>query len=388
MLIGSVVAGTVRVPMSVPFVHAGAGRQASDSVLVRVEVGGAVGWGEAAPRRYVTGETAAGVLADLARLDLARLSASIDGSSFGGALASIVALDLPALLGDARPHPAAAGAVECALLDAVCRVWGRSFGDALGRLGLTHRPLPAGRPIPVSSVLDLSRDTEQFLAAVAQLPPNARRLVKVKARADPDHTVERVRELAAALPDDVSLAVDANGAWSPAALPKIAARLAELPVAWLEEPTVPRAWESLRAVRRETDIAIMLDESFSGEDDLAAAASGAATHLNIRVSKCGGLLRAARLAALARSRGLRYQVGVHVGEVGPLWAAGRWLAAALGDAAAVEGGQQDRWFPVPLTVPAYTADRGAGTVAQLCGPGSGVEPSAELLRHFRVGFTW
>ncbi|MEN3308480.1 MAG: L-Ala-D/L-Glu epimerase [Micromonosporaceae bacterium] len=388
MPIRSVLAGAVRVPMSVPFVHAGAARRHCDSVLVRVDVDGTVGWGEAAPRRYVTGETAEGVLSDLAALDIARLSSRIDSSSFDSALASMAALDLPALLGRGRPHPAAASAVECALLDAVCRGSGRSFGDALDRLGLAYRPLPADRPIRVSTVLDLSRGVEQFLAATAPGLLATPRLVKLKASADPDRTVQEVRRLAEALPGPVRLAVDANGAWPPAVALETAARLADLPVAWLEEPTTPRSWDLLRAIRRRSAIGIMLDESFTGAADVPAAASGAATHLNLRVSKCGGLLGAARLAALARSHGLRYQVGVHVGEVGPLWAAARWLAAALGDAEAVEGGQQDRWFPVALTVPAYTADRVHGTVAQLRGPGSGVVPSDELLRHFRAGFTW
>jgi L-alanine-DL-glutamate epimerase-like enolase superfamily enzyme len=125
----------------------------------------------------------------------------------------------------------------------------------------------------------------------------------------------------------------------------------------------------------------MLDESFRDEADLRLAVElRAATHVNVRISKCGGLIASARLAALARSAGLGCQLGVQVGEVGPLWAAGRTLGCALAGLRAAETGRQDEWFREPLTVPAFAVDRHAQTAHPLPGPGCGVVPSARLLR--------
>jgi L-alanine-DL-glutamate epimerase-like enolase superfamily enzyme len=375
--------------MSRPFDHAGARRQHADSVLVRVESsGGAVGWGEAAPRAYVTGENGQQVVEDLSRADFSSLSARIDCTSFASTIASLKDLDLPYQVVPGEHRPATAAALEGALLDAVCRMWGRSFRDAVHCAGLAWRPLAEDEPLHVSLVLDLSRGPGDVTAALTQDRP-APRLVKIKAPADPRSAVERVRRLRDLLPEGVRLVVDVNGAWTPRAALRAAPALADLGVAWVEEPTSPRAWHVLREIRARTGLGVMLDESFVGEADLEQAADhGAATHVNIRASKCGGILPAAQLAAHARKHGLRYQIGVHVGETGPLWATGRWLAAALGDAEAVEAGRQDEWFPAPLTDPPYVADRRSHTVPQLAGPGSGITPSAELLRHLRTTFTW
>ncbi|MBP5231840.1 MAG: hypothetical protein J6333_00365, partial [Planctomycetes bacterium] len=56
----------VRIPFRFSFRHALAERRQADSVLLRVELaGGAVGWGEAVPRAYLTGESVESVVDDL-----------------------------------------------------------------------------------------------------------------------------------------------------------------------------------------------------------------------------------------------------------------------------------------------------------------------------------
>ena len=67
MRIRRLTAYVVRLPLKRPFTHATAARQESENVFVRCELAsGTVGWGEGVPRSYVTGETAAGCIEQLA----------------------------------------------------------------------------------------------------------------------------------------------------------------------------------------------------------------------------------------------------------------------------------------------------------------------------------
>ncbi|KFF99118.1 hypothetical protein IQ62_20765 [Streptomyces scabiei] len=372
---------TAAVPMAAAFDHATRSRRDAESLLVEVELDGVRGWGEGAPRGYVTGETLDSAARAIRQCDPAALAARIDWRTFDRAVASVAALP-PGALADG---PSAAAAVETALLDAVCRHFGRPLADVLRVLDPPDSVLRDG-PTHVSLVIHLTQDVASVLDA---LPPDtvaALRHVKVKV-ADPSHAVLRLAQARDRLPRETGVSLDANGAWTLADAERIAGELAG--AAWVEEPLPPRSWNELARLRRTTGLPVMLDESCTGPDDLrTAAATGAASHVNVRLSKCGGFLAAARLALRADALGLGCQLGVHVAEVGPLWAAGRTLATTWGMWRTVEAGRADEWFPAPLTRPAFAVDRSLYRVAALAGPGTGVEPTGELLRHARRLATW
>ncbi|MFN9976440.1 MAG: enolase C-terminal domain-like protein, partial [Phycisphaerae bacterium] len=84
------------------------------------------------------------------------------------------------------------------------------------------------------------------------------------------------------------------------------------------------------AVREQLGVPVMLDESLCCMEDAERAITGQWCDLfNIRLSKCGGLIRSARLALKAIENGLSYQLGCQVGETGILSAAGRHFACTL-----------------------------------------------------------
>src|SRR5262249_17400948 len=116
-------------PMKSPFETALRRSVTAENVLLRARLAdGTVGFGEASPAEYVTGETPEIVLSAL------REAAS--------ALAGADAAPLQswrALLDEALPHqPTARSAVEMALLDAVTRSWGVPlwiyFGGSVSRV--------------------------------------------------------------------------------------------------------------------------------------------------------------------------------------------------------------------------------------------------------------
>lgn len=380
----------VRVPMLRAFGHARHTRSFAESVLVRLALDGVEGWGEGAPRPYVTGETMDSCVAALSRLDVAMLQDAIEWRSFEYCVSSLARLDLPRLLGAPGSAPAAAAALEVALLDAICRRHGRPLADVL-RLAGAPREVLRDRPaeVPIAVVVDMTREPAELLGSLSPRTLGALGHVKVKAAPEIDRTVARLRQARACMDGATKLSLDVNGVYSSQVLREAAPHLLAFDLAWVEEPTTARDWESMRWLRRETGLGVMLDESCVDASDLALAVGAeAASHVNVRVSKCGGVLRSMEMIAEASKRGLRYQIGVQVGEIGPLWAAGRAIATMVTDAVTAEAGRQDEWFAEDLTQPAFQVDRDRYTISSLPGHGTGVTPTAALLGHARPCAEW
>ncbi|MGW7411297.1 enolase C-terminal domain-like protein [Streptomyces sp. NPDC054863] len=432
------------VPMRRPFRHAAKARTASASVLIAVREDGVTGWGESAPREYVTGESVESVLASLDRPEVLRAVATVLALPFDEALSALVGqapgpvpagqtpgpvpaghAPEPGVAGHApgpvpagqtpgpvpaghapEPgvagqslgptlagqslgpawaghalglEPAAAAGLETALFDHLCRRDGVSGFAALHRAGfgdvLAARPAPA----PVATVLDLGRDPVGHLTALSDAARAAIPHLKLKAGPDPQAAAASVARVRGLLPAGTTVSVDANCAWEQSQVLHHADALLAAGVSWLEEPLAPRDWHGLAALRR-TGLRVMLDESFVSVQDLADCVTHRAADLvNLRVSKCGGPLRLLAALRIARQSGLGVQLGVQVGEVGPLWATGRLIATALPYAEAVEAGRQDEWFPPELTAPPYQVDRGTSRAPALTGPGIGLTVTTELL---------
>ncbi|WP_130796642.1 mandelate racemase/muconate lactonizing enzyme family protein [Streptomyces otsuchiensis] len=367
----------VELPMRTSFDHPAARRRTSDSLLLSLSVGGVTGLGECAPRSYVTGETTASVRTALQRVDLPALFARLTGRP---------PQEWPGLLhrlGFARCFGVDGGNNLLCLLETAVLDWlGRRLGVPAGRLlpgtpGMVGTPGMAGAlggeretgTLPVSQVLDLSLETDEFLATRGPF-----HFVKIKASDDLERDARTVRTIREKLGDDLPIMVDANMSWTAAEAIGHARRLRTAGVDYVEEPLPKGSWEGLRALRRDGAVRVMLDESVcTSRDARNAIAAEACDAFNIRVSKNGGPLPAARLAAQAREHGLRFQFGVQVAEVGPLINAGRAVAFGHPDAITVEAGQSDRFFPEMVVVPPPAVDRHSNTLAPAAGSGWGME---------------
>lgn len=372
------------VPMAQPFSHAGAKRQTTASVLVFVAAAGHTGWGEGAPRSYVTAETVESARSAIQSLDPAVLEAVLAVPDFAAAITALRELDVEAALGGGRPMPAAAAAVELALFDLICGIHRKTGFEALKSQECFASVLRSEvAASPVSFVVDLSSSVAEKTSVLSPEAIASIRHVKVKVSADLDDCLQRVRQVREIFGPDAAVVLDVNGAWTPEVALAAVRRLAPLSIGWIEEPVGPRDWATMRTLRQESGIPIMLDESFSSRSDVEAAkAHEAADLVNIRISKCGGLLRSLSLLQAAQDFGLRAQLGVHVGEIGPLWAAMRLLAGSYSGLVTVEAGKHDQWFPEPLTEPAIALDRNQYLLPAPSaeGIGLGLLPSAHLRR--------
>jgi L-alanine-DL-glutamate epimerase-like enolase superfamily enzyme len=127
-------------------------------------------------------------------------------------------------------------------------------------------------------------------------------------------------------------------------------------------------------------VPVMADESLVTLADADALIAGKATDFfNVRVSKCGGLVRSLAIAARAAAAGVGVQVGSQVGETAILAAAGRHLAAALPEVAFVEGSFGTLLLTEDVSAePVRFGHRGEAPL--LTGPGLGLRVVEERLR--------
>ncbi|MEB3299848.1 MAG: dipeptide epimerase [Candidatus Sericytochromatia bacterium] len=354
-------------PLSIPFVesfaHGRKVRRHSDAVLVRLEDDrGHVGHGEGLPRPYVTGETVEGMVTCLARACWPRLA--------GRRIPDLSSLEDLAVLDDlwSRDQPtgvlaphAARSAIELAWLDLVLRRSGKGVGDILP---------PVRHTVNYSGVVTAGA-SDQALRHARQMRVVGLSSVKVKVGLGDD--VARVRAIREGLGERVSVRLDANGAWDPAEVLPMLRQLEPFGIDSVEQP-LPRgdlaAWAALRA---SSPIPIMADESLITLQDLEDLVRYQACDLvNVRVSKCGGLLSAWRQATRALEAGLEVQVGCQVGETALLSAAGRHLAAALPEVRFVEGSFGTLLLREDVSrEPVRFGHRGDAPLLQ--GPGLGVE---------------
>ncbi|MFJ4601544.1 enolase C-terminal domain-like protein [Streptomyces griseoluteus] len=352
----------VELPMAVGFDHPAKRRSASDSLVLRLTVDGATGLGECAPRAYVTGETADSVTVALREVPLDAVFARLRSTEPALLLAELLRSGVAGTFG-----LRGGGNLLCLLETALLDLLGRRLGtDASALVPGGDTPTPPS--LPVSQVLDLSLDVDEFLDTRGPF-----HFVKIKAADDIRRDVRTVAAIRARLGDLVPVMVDANMSWSPEEAPGHMEALHNAGADWVEEPLAKGSWADLARLRGRTGPRVMLDESVcTPQDAERALAAGACDAFNVRVSKNGGPVTAARLIGLARGAGLEFQVGVQVAEVGPLVNAGRALAFAHPDALTVEAGQSDLFFPEMVVAPRPAVDRRTNTIAPPPGPGFGL----------------
>jgi L-alanine-DL-glutamate epimerase-like enolase superfamily enzyme len=313
----------VRLPLREPFVIAYATYPDVPTVLVRVRTSdGLVGWGEATPDPNVTGETYAGVIETL-RHELAPALLGHDGRDREAAVHAL----------DARVEgaPAAKAALDIALHDLVGRALGVPVWLLLG--GRSKAELRISRVVSIKDPAAMARDAAEHVA-------NGFRTVKVKlGSADPPLDVRRLAAVREAVGPDVGIKVDVNQGWRTpgVAIAAIRAALASRPD-YVEQPVAWWDLEGLVEVRRQTGATIMVDEGCHGPRDmLRVVGLRAADLVNIKLMKCGGLINALKLNAIAEAAGIVAQIGTMV-ESSIASAAGLQVALALANVRTVEMG--------------------------------------------------
>lgn len=312
------------------------------NVFVRIQDAGVAGFGEASPNAFYD-ESADAVLAKLRRI----------ADWLRGQPAHSVS-DIARIWTESWRWLAPSRAAQCALDLALWDLLGRCLRRPVAELalGAAPRDVPSFRTIGLSTPEELERK-------VAELRDHP--LIKIKSDTAADlATVRFVRERTGA-----RLAVDANCAWDAADVPALSRELAELSVAFIEQPLPPAQHDRMPAILAASALPILADESCITTDDVARM-PGHFSGFSVKLVKCGGLTPAIQMLRRGRELGLTLMVGCML-ESSLLIAAGT-VAAQLADFADLDGAwllRDDPFVGLPFE---------NGVLRLPAAPGLGVRP--------------
>ena len=333
---------------------------------------GPKGYGEAAPRPYVTGETPQSVLT--------RLMLLIQRPDFPWDLEDIsqIRAFVAALPAD-KTQNAALCAIETALLDALGKSQGVSILEYFPKSHRTDNVV-YGAAIHLGST-EIIGERSRIIKRLGI------RQIRIKMDRDFHRNSRTIETVLSILGPDCDLRIDVNGAWDDELTLKHIPLLKANPVKVVEQPLDPEspALTEFAAEMKTNNIRLMADESACALPDLhQILADGFYDMINVRLSKCGGFHRSLAIIDFLRSHGLYFQIGCQLGESGLLSAAGRALALLCRDALYVDGSYDKFLLKENITIDNVSFNAG-GLAGPLTGPGLGVRVGPQQIERLNHG---
>ena len=359
----------ILLPFSVDFSHSLRKRSSVKNVVIEVvaEHGMIKGYGEGAPRSYVTGESQKTVPKSIYSLtrtnnfpwefnDVSSIWNFIDSLSYD------------------NEHNAAVCALETALLDALGKYQNKTIIDFFPKDFLTDT-VSYGATIPL--------DNEQRILQLCQLCQMMEiNTLRIKVGKDIEQNRKIIEVVRSVFGDDYNLRVDINGVWDY----KIALNHIQLfnkyNVKVVEQPMNPGDAGIVEVAKqmKENGIMLMADESACSLNDVKRITrAGYCNMINVRLSKCGGFRKSLDIIDYLRSNSIQFQIGCHLGESGILSAAGRALCLLCRDAVYFDG-SYDEYLLKENTTQQDVSFGLRGNAGPLNGPGLGVDINLHSLK--------
>lgn len=322
----------LKIPFKFSFGHFLKKRTYSDSIIVEITAdNGVKGYGEGVARPYVTGESVETSVKHIEEVLLpAIMHREIDdlkkSESPKNALSHISDI-IPAINSSGViAWNASIGAVELALIDCLLKEQEKSL----------HYILPPKSPIVTYSAVFSSENLKSTIELAKLTRQSGIKQIKIKVGKDSD--VECIAAVRDIMGESVSIRLDANCAFNVQEAIQFSKSIEKYNIDCMEQPVKRGDAADLAAVKADSSIPIMADESLVTYDDAKNLIEhNACDYFNLRISKCGGLYRTLAIAELAEREGIKLQLGCLVGETAVLSAAGRHLAAYLSDIKFIEG---------------------------------------------------
>lgn len=300
-----------RLPFKQTVGHALKSRATTQSIILRLDdQQGYTGYGEGAPRSYVTHEQIDAIGPKLTALlrdyPIPPLKSVTDIAEYSQQLLAVT------------DYPAIVCSIETALLD----LYGKQQQQYIGNL--LPAPAPsAPRYSMVIPFLSLPQAIKYIqYAAQLQIPH-----VKIKVGFADD--VNFVQQLLPYLPTNCQVRIDANRSWTFAEALRKCEAFAQLGIHYIEEPLCTSAIDQLPALSERVEVCLGLDESLYTLEHAqyyqARMATGS-VYFNLKLSKCGGYLATSQIWSFARAHAIPCQLGCNVGETAILTALGRAFA--------------------------------------------------------------
>jgi L-alanine-DL-glutamate epimerase-like enolase superfamily enzyme len=274
-----------------PYVIAYERLERVENVFVRLETEQLTGYGCAAPDLEITGETAATVTQALAEI----VEPVLLGSDPLARSRLLTQMEAPL----AR-QPSVLAAVDLALWDLLGKAAGLPLWKLLG--GCRER-------METSITIGILPLDETVKAARARVEEGFRSL-KLKGGRDVESDIGRVLAVRRAVGKKIGLRFDANQGYSVEESLHFVEATGTARLDLIEQPTTKERPELLGKVTSEVDLPVMADESLlSARDAFRLGGEGLVDLVNIKLMKVGGIARAQRVDAVARTGRLESMVG-------------------------------------------------------------------------------
>jgi L-alanine-DL-glutamate epimerase-like enolase superfamily enzyme len=255
------------------------------TLIVQLESDGKYGYGESTTNTFygATIENMSSVIESVRSI--------IEQATLGDPLALIAAITKK--IPREKYANFALNAMDLAIHD----LWGKLQGAPVYKLwGLTTDKVP-------DSDYTLGIDTPEKMVAKMQEMPGWP-VYKIKLGTSDDLTIVReLRKHSYAL-----FRVDANCGWTAEQTIEFAPALKKLNVEFIEQPLPPEDVDGARRAYEGSVLPLIADENCIVESDVDRCA-GRFHGINIKLTKCGGLAPARRMAARARELGLQVMAG-------------------------------------------------------------------------------
>lgn len=220
-----------------------------------------------------------------------------------------------------RGNDFAKAAVEFAVMDIVGKFYDKPIYQLLGG---SYR-----ESVDLSWSL-ASGDTERDIEEAKSLMTNGHRIFKLKFGVAPwQEDIKRLEKIRLALGDSVSLRIDVNQGWDRATAQLALSEMAIYKPDFFEQPLEGWDVQGLAALRRQSTIPILADESFTGPHAaMDMIAQQAVDALSFKMTKLGGIVPAVKAHYLTSTAGLSSYIGCMI-ETGIGTAAYLQFAAAI-----------------------------------------------------------
>ena len=279
----------------------------------------------------------------------------------------------------ARDNNQAKATVDFALHDLVGKMLGVPVYTLLG--GKTIDRIPLGLVLGAGAPEEVAQEALKVLE-------EGYAFVKLKSGHSPKGDIAMVKEVRAAVGDEVDLFIDINGAWTYDQALLAIRGMEKYNLSKIEQPLPAWDIEGMARLRGKVATPIYADESAQELHDLQAIINkGAADGLMIKMQKAGGLLKAQRWLTMARLANMPVICGCMVAsglEASPathLLAANEWISRFpqenagplhLHDCLNSKGIKDD----LALNPPRYEG----GYLYPNDGPGLGIDVNEDLLK--------
>jgi L-Ala-D/L-Glu epimerase len=274
-----------------PFVIATEVSTVAQNTFIRIHAdSGLVGMGECSAFPMLVGETQATCF-EVAK-DFARLLKGRDP------------LDIPARMGELHACLAFNTTIKSAFDMALHDLAAKAAGLPLYRfLGGARREIETDLTLGIDAPEKMAQKALAFVARGVKT-------LKVKLGRRGEEDVERIRRIRAAVGEGIALRIDANQGWDFATAARTLGELAPFRIEFCEQPIHHDFDHLLPALRKDSPIPIMGDESvFNRYDAIRLIEAGALDAINIKLAKSGGILEAREIVAAAARYGIPCMLG-------------------------------------------------------------------------------